>query len=162
MGRFPQALTHVNELFDEFEADPDFGIPFTKKATLETEARWLADVLINMELGTLISIVAENEGVIVGHSHVTIKQGYEKHRGELGISVRKGHRDQGIGFEIMKTAIDESRKAGLLLISLTVSSRNSRAIHVYEKLGFKQVGVIPKKLYRNGRFTDELSMTLEL
>jgi RimJ/RimL family protein N-acetyltransferase len=91
-----------------------------------------------------------------------IPRGYEKHHGQLGISVRRGYRDQGIGYEIMMTDLDEARKVGLLLIGLTVSSTNPRAIHLYENVGFKRVGVLPKKLLRGGRFTDEVSMSLEL
>jgi hypothetical protein len=93
-----QALIYVNKLFDEAEKDPNFGVPLAKKETLESEAKWLADVLVRLELGNLISVVAEIKGIMVGNSIVTIPHGFENHRGDLGISVSAEYRDQGIGF----------------------------------------------------------------
>jgi ribosomal protein S18 acetylase RimI-like enzyme len=72
------------------------------------------------------------------------------------------YRDQGIGLQMMKTLVDESRKAGLKTIELEVFASNPRAIHVYEAAGFKQVGRIPKKIFRKGRFTDIIVMAIEL
>lgn len=149
-------------MYNESELDNEFGIPLPKKATLETESRWLADVLIGVEMGTCISIVAEIDGKTVGHTMVTVLHGFEKHRGRLGISVAKEYRDIGIGHELMKTALEESRKAGLLLVELGVFANNTRAVHLYQKLGFKEVGRIPKKIYRKDHFFDELEMSLEL
>ena len=59
-----QALVYVNRLFEEGELDPSFGIPLYKKATLETEAKWLADLLFRIELGSLISIVATTKDIV--------------------------------------------------------------------------------------------------
>ncbi|HXQ92612.1 MAG TPA: GNAT family N-acetyltransferase [Nitrososphaerales archaeon] len=156
------AVAYVNALAIESEQDQDFGVP-VEKQTLESEARWLADNLVKIEEGYLVSVVAELDGMIVGSTEVERgSRPVAKYHGILGISVAKEFRNLGIGFELMKTGIDECRKAGLRTIELRVFSNNSRAIHLYEKIGFNRAGVIPKKIHRNGKFLDEVTMAIEL
>jgi RimJ/RimL family protein N-acetyltransferase len=64
--------------------------------------------------------------------------------------------------EMMRTLVAESRRAGLKTIQLEVFANNPRAIHVYEKTGFKETGRIPKKMLRNGKFIDSIVMAREL
>jgi ribosomal protein S18 acetylase RimI-like enzyme len=85
-----------------------------------------------------------------------------KHHGYLGIAISRKHRDQGLGLEMMRTLVKESRKAGLKTIQLEVFANNQRAIHVYEKTGFKEAGRIAKKMLRNGKFIDSIVMAREL
>ena len=64
------ALEYADNLFREWESDPSFGVPLSRKPNLENEANWLADSLINIELGGQISVVAEINGKYVGNSQV--------------------------------------------------------------------------------------------
>ena len=156
-------LEFANRLVDEREVDPDFGILLDKRQTLETEADWLGKKLASIEKGDQISVVAEVEGKLVANSEVIRGQfSDEFHHGKLGISVLKEYRDQGIGLQMMKTLVEESRKAGLKSIELEVFAHNPRAVHVYEAAGFKRVGRIPKKIFRKTRFTDIIVMAIEL
>jgi putative acetyltransferase len=63
---------------------------------------------------------------------------------------------------MMRTLVKESRKAGLKTIQLEVFANNPRAIHVYERTGFKEAGRIPKKMLRNGKFIDSIVMARQL
>jgi RimJ/RimL family protein N-acetyltransferase len=63
---------------------------------------------------------------------------------------------------MMRSLIKESRKAGLKTIELEVFANNPRAIHVYERTGFREAGRIPKKMVRNGRFIDSIVMATQL
>jgi ribosomal protein S18 acetylase RimI-like enzyme len=156
------AVEYVNALATESEQDQGFGIVIEKQ-TIETEAKWLAGKLVRIEEGSQVSVVAESDGKIVGNTEVDRGGGQVvKYHGTLGISVAKEFRDLGIGSELIKTAIDECRKAGFRTIELRVFSNNSRAMHLYEKIGFKRAGVIPKKIHRNGKFLDEVTMAIEL
>ncbi len=51
----------------------------------------------------------------------------------------------------MKELIRQARKFGKKLALLEVFEPNSRARHVYEKTGFREVGRIPKKLLHSGK-----------
>jgi len=80
----------------------------------------------------------------------------------LGIAIKSGYRGIGIGTQIMKTLINESRKAGLKILVLNVFNTNKTARQLYEKMGFKETGKTPKYFYKDGRYIDEIHMVLEL
>jgi ribosomal protein S18 acetylase RimI-like enzyme len=99
-----------------------------------------------MENGKMISAAAEHNGKIVANSE--IRRGTMKdvtNHGTLGIAIGKGYRNVGLGLELVRTLLDESRKSDIKTVELEVFANNPRAKHVYEKAGFTEVGRIPKK-----------------
>jgi len=150
-------LDFINSLVEE-EAD----ICRDKKATREEEADWLGRLLADIEKGAIIGIVAETEGRVVANSEVKRRSGPMSHVGYLGIAIKEGYRNMGIGTEIMKTLIEESRKMGLKVLVLEVFASNKRARHVYEKVGFKETGRIPKGIYKKGEYIDSITMTMTI
>jgi RimJ/RimL family protein N-acetyltransferase len=60
---------------------------------------------------------------------------------------------------MMKALIDQGRAWGLKVLTLSVFASNKRAFHVYEKVGFVQTGVIPKSVFKEGKYVDEILMT---
>lgn len=153
----------ANSLVDERNVNPGIGIILDKRQTIETESEWLARKLASIELGQQISVVSIVDGKLVGNSEVMRGiSSDEYNHGKLGISIMKDYRDMGIGSEMLQTLVEESRKAELMTIELEVFATNLRAIHLYETVGFKQVGRIPRKIFRGGRYTDIIIMSLEL
>lgn len=68
---------------------------------------------------------------------------------------------QGYGSKAMRLAIDYGFKVlKLHRISLGVFAFNPRAIHVYEKLGFKREGVFRDSLFWDGEYHDEHRMSI--
>ena len=130
-----------------------------KRTTREEEIDWLASLLARMEKGRTSFLVAEVGGKVVASSDVNPQMGYERHVGGIGIVVKQGYRDEGIGTEIMGTQIDLSKKMKLEVLTLTAFASNKRAIHVYEKVGFVRTGMIPKKHFKDGKYIDEVIMT---
>ena len=156
-------LEFINKLVEERDIEPDIGIVVDRKQTREQEAEWLANRLAEIEKGDTISAVAEVDGRIVANSEVMRGRfGDTRHHARLGISVTREYRDLGIGTEMMRTLLEESRKIGLKTIELEVFTNNKRAIHVYEKVRFREVGRIPNKIYRNGQFFDITIMAAQL
>jgi RimJ/RimL family protein N-acetyltransferase len=156
-------VAFINDLVGEKNTEPNLGIIADRKQTREEEAEWLANQITGIERGSIVSVVAEVGERLVGNSSVT-RGSYEDTRrhGYLGIAILRKHRDQGIGWEMMRTLISESQKAGLKTIQLEVFANNPRAIHVYERTGFKEAGRIPKKMLRKGKFIDSIVMAREL
>jgi len=150
-------LELVNSLIEE-GAEVNLCEPYSR----EEEAEWLAGLLTSIEKGDRISVVAEVEGHVIGHVEVRIGRYYESHTGVLGIAVKRGYRDLGIGTELMRMAEELARERGLLLITLAVFATNSRAIHVYKKLGYRIIGRVPKGIYKDGVYVDKLLMAKEL
>jgi RimJ/RimL family protein N-acetyltransferase len=156
-------VAFINDLVGEKDTEPNLGIIADRKQTREEEAEWLANQITGIEKGSVVSVIAELGGRLAGNSSVT-RGSYEdtKHHGYLGIAIARKHRDRGLGLEMMRTLVRESLKAGLKTVQLEVFANNPRAIHVYEKTGFKEVGRIPRKMQRNGKFIDSIVMAREL
>jgi diamine N-acetyltransferase len=67
--------------------------------------------------------------------------------------------DQGLGFDVLQTLLRFGfRQMNLNRIYLRVFARNERAVHVYEKLGFKHEGRWRQAEFRNGEYQDLLWM----
>ena len=150
-------LEFISSLVDE-SAD----IMMDKKPTRQEEAEWLGRLLANLESDGDFALVAEVGGKMIANSELSRKSGYAAHVGEIGIAISAGYRDVGIGTEMLKTLIARGREIGLKVIKLSVFSTNPRAKHVYEKVGFRETGRIPKEFFKDGKYVDEILMTMEL
>ncbi len=147
----------INSLIEE-GADIMYDVKLTRDEVVD----WLSRAIAQLEKGNAFCIVAEVEGRIIARSDITKRRfSCESHVGDLGILIKTGYRDIGIGTEMMKTLIDQARRMGLKILTLTVSATNKRAIHVYKKVGFKETGRIPKGIYRNGKYIDLIIMVKE-
>jgi RimJ/RimL family protein N-acetyltransferase len=75
-----------------------------------------------------------------------------------------GERDswgQGFGSEATELMVDHAfTQLALHRVALTVFQFNARAIHAYEKCGFKIEGRARDAIYRDGRFWDEIHMSI--
>ncbi len=121
-----EKLIHMYETYD-----PDYrclGLPPLSRTAIENWVDYLA------EYG--FAIVAEKDGKIVGHLVIVPT---EDNKVDLTIFIHQDYQNRGIGQEMMKLIIDYCKKAGFDGIMLVTERTNSRAIHVYKKLGFKVV-----------------------
>jgi L-amino acid N-acyltransferase YncA len=134
----------------------------TEKVTRNEEADWLGRFLAGTEKGEIINCAAEVDGRIVANSDVVKRAGQSSHVGGLGIAIRQGYRGIGIGTHIMETLVDESKKAGLKILVLSVFDTNKIAKRLYQKMGFREIGRIRNGAYKKGQYTDLVYMTLEL
>ena len=85
------------------------------------------------------------------------------HRCQIGISVAANQQGNGIGSLLMKTLLDAARLAGFEQMELEVAASNKKAVHLYTRFGFQEMGRIPHGLrYREGFYEDLLLMVTEL
>ena len=77
----------------------------------------------------------------------------------MNIVVKKSKRKLGIGSALLQKLIDFSREQKATSITLEVNYKNDPAIALYQKFGFKQVG-LRKKYYHNT--DDAVLMTLSI
>ncbi|KZB81535.1 GNAT family N-acetyltransferase [Amycolatopsis regifaucium] len=85
-------------------------------------------------------IVADDAGETVGTLQLSIIPGLARKgalRGQIeAVRVRASHRGSGLGGELMRWAIDESRRRGCALVQLTSDVKREDAHRFYERLGF--------------------------
>lgn len=150
-------LELINSLVEE-GAD----INMDKTTTRDAEIDWLARHLSVIEKDNEVAVVAEVDGKVVGQVDMRPRSGRLRQVGDLGIVIRDGYRDIGIGAELIEEAEAQARRLGLRILVLSVFSSNSRAHHVYEKVGYRDVGRIPRSILKDGEYIDLLLMVKEL
>ena len=60
---------------------------------------------------------------------------------------------------MMLEAEKQVKRLGVEVVDLEVFDSNARAIHTYEKVGYKITGKIPEALKYGGEYVDALIMT---
>jgi len=138
-------------------------IPIKTEVTSEFEkSNWL----MNHDIEKNIVVVAiditdkKEDYTVIGQcviEHLTWEAA--DHVGELGIIINKKYRDIKIGKELMLQAINRAKSLGIFKkINLAVFHDNKNAIHLYEKIGFKKVGLRPKQYFLKNKYYDEILM----
>ncbi len=158
------ALKFANTLVKEKKTNRDLGIvSMDKRLTRKDEKEFLKVVVQGLKEGEIVSLGAFVEGKMVGHCDVRRRKSQDfRHAGALGIVILESYRGVGVGERLMTEVLREARKRGVWLVELTVFSINEMGIHLYEKMGFKKVGVVPNKFLRDGRHLDEVIMYADL
>jgi len=159
-----ELLKFANAVVRERRTNPELGITsLDRRLRKSDEEKFLDRILLGMKKNEVVSVAAFVGGKIVGHCDVSRRKPRdERHTGLFGIVILAECRGIGIGQMMAKTALEEALRKGVWLVELQVFAINRVAIHVYEKLGFKRVGVVPGKMLRNGRFLDEIRMYVDL
>jgi len=87
-----------------------------------------------------------------------------RHIGHLtGMMVRAEARGAGIGRRLLDACIAEARRArGIELLTLSVTSTNEPAVHLYETAGFRRYGRLPHALKVGRAYHDKDLMMLAL
>ena len=66
----------------------------------------------------------------------------------LGIGLLQPYRDMGIGTVFVRQSLQWALSAGLQKVTLSARADNARAIHVFEKCGFRPTGCMPGGLLK--------------
>jgi RimJ/RimL family protein N-acetyltransferase len=85
-----------------------------------------------------------------------------RHVAELGLSVRREFWGSGIGRALCRTLFEEAQQVGVERIALRVRADNTRAIRLYESLGFVHEGRVVDVFRVAGVSYDELVMSLRI
>ena len=108
----------------------------------EDEERWIAG---HRESPLVYDILCEIDGEIVGSCNLLRKKQIKmRHRATVGITVKQKYWNLGIGTAMFREMIGAAEnRGGILQLELGVIEGNTRAIALYEKMGFKIVAETP-------------------
>ena len=85
------------------------------------------------------------------------------HRVELAIALYRKFTGFGLGRLLLERLLSLVRELGYEQAELTVNSENTRALRLYESLGFRICGRIPHaSKYADGTYADDVLMVCEL
>ncbi|MGH6791002.1 MAG: GNAT family N-acetyltransferase [Pseudolabrys sp.] len=96
---------------------------------------------------------------IVGYLNISSINGLHR-SADIGIRIgEEKNRNQGFGKEALRLGLDYCWKhLNLERVSLTVFSKNARAIHVYRTVGFKKEGTLRRYCFVDGEWIDTVIM----
>lgn len=152
-------ITYINTLIREDTFIGLYGEPLTRKE----EEKHLKDSLEAIKKGNKIVIIVEIKDQYAGSGDLRREPlRRKKHSGNIGISLLKIYRDEGIGGELLQTLIYEAKKMKLQLLTLTCLENNVRALYLYEKLGFKRSGYIPNACIWKDGYVGEVTLYLPI
>ena len=118
-------------------ADDQLGITRDDPGDLEPYLRAFAE--LDADPNQLLAVVTSGE-VPVGTLQLTIIPGLARRgalRGQIeAVRIHADHRGTGLGADLVRWAIDESRRRGCALVQLTSDTSRTEAHRFYERLGF--------------------------
>ena len=126
---------------------------------MELERRWFRQA----QETHMQYLVARVNGKVAGAANLEPHIGKRAHVAQLDIYLIKEFRDLGLGTLLIQELIDVAKKNGLKVVQLSTFATNKRAMHVYQKCGFKKCGKLTNDIkFANGAFTDRIMMELRL
>ena len=114
--------------------------------TIDFDDFWTFDVLKSEILSNNSKyIVIKNDSEILGFAGIKI---ILDEADIMNIVVKKAYRNKKIGSLLLDSLVKLSKELSIKSITLEVNEKNLVAFHLYEKFGFKKVG-IRKNYYNN-------------
>ena len=135
----------VLALFIATHEQTDFLLTYPDENTMSVldEAKFLQE---KTESSNEIEILAVVDDMIVGTAGIESIGSREKirHRADFGISVDEEFWGLGIGRALTEACISCAREAGYAQLELSVVAENTKAIRLYEGVGFTEYGRNPR------------------
>jgi len=158
-----QSREYINQISTE-----DTFIGFSgEQLSADQELDYIKEGIASMNEGNSLHLLAEFEGKIVAmcdaRRDMSLKKRSE-HIAQLGLTVAKEFRGEGLGEAIFRLAIDliPYYLPNIRLLKLGVFSPNQAGIALYQKLGFNQYGILAGGILYRGAFVDHILMSREL
>ena len=126
----------------------------------EEQEKSFIENMNNKENSIMVVGVIDEKIVSVAQVSTSIRKRIS-HNAEIAISVKKEYWSVGVGRGVMKTLIDFAKNTGKIKnISLGVKASNIKAKELYNKFGFKEIGIHKNFFNINGEYDDEILMDL--
>ena len=126
---------------------------------VEEERQWFRH---SVKSGMLY-LVARVDGKVVGGASLNPQIDKRTHVAEFGIFICNNYRNLGLGTAITEEFIGIAKNRGFEILQLSVFANNTRALSVYKKCGFKEIGVLSGDIkFLDGTQTDRILLELHL
>jgi ribosomal protein S18 acetylase RimI-like enzyme len=124
---------------EHYEFDPKRFLPVTP----ETEKRYGAFLVSQLDDADVVVLVAERDGGVLGYTYAGV-EGYDymSLRGPAGvlndIVVDPHERGRGIGRMLLEATIEELKTRGVPRVVLSTAEQNEAAQHLFARAGFRR------------------------
>lgn len=152
-------LDDLDEMISIWNEIVDEGIAFPQETPLWPKSG--LEFFSSQTYTGICSIDGEIVGLYILHPN---NIGRCSHIANASYAISSRHRGKHIGKHLVTDSIDKAGQLGFLILQFnTVVESNASARHLYEKLGFKQLGTIPKGFrLKNGEYANICPYYIEL
>jgi len=160
----PEVSTDTEMLWQMFstlsEASLDYLVmPFTR----ERIEGWTGNIDYTKSLPILSLVKEDGRQRVVGSATLSFFSAEAlRHKAELGVTVHDDFQNLGLGTALVDFMLNTARMKRLKKVFLLVNTDNARAIHVYEKCGFRIEAKLAKEHFHKGRLGDDFRMAIFL
>lgn len=129
------------------------------KLTIEQESKWINYFLKNENS---LLLITEFENEIIGNIDLTgNRRKIMEHTAVIGML--KEWKNSGLGTALLKLAIDWAKENSIIeLLWLQVYTDNELGLGLYRKMGFEENGIMKNFFKQDGKYFDNLTMTMNV
>lgn len=150
-----QVLIFINDLIAEDTYIVMSGEPMTKPE----EKKYLTGLLEDVRQKQAVALYVFDGDKLVANGQIKKRPRRLAHIGDFGISVAKNYRSDGVGSQLMAMLLKKAKtEIGVKTVTLEVFSNNRRGCYIYQKMGFREFGVLPKSIMHRGKIIDLIHM----
>ena len=148
-------LPQMCEIWNEVVSD---GIAFPQEDLLDLDSGHEF-----FKSQTMTSVAVEDDNIIGLYILHPNNVGRCGHIANASYAVSSDARGHGIGEELVRDSMKQAKNQGFKILQFNAVVKTNPARHLYERLGFKQIGVIPKGFrLKNGEYVDICPYYIEL
>ncbi|MGH3425726.1 MAG: GNAT family N-acetyltransferase [Nocardioidaceae bacterium] len=165
----PRYLDQIHALLGEMVQE-GAALGWVDPPTRSDVGELLADLIQGADFDDACLAVAErvsengDDTQVVGFAYWTRREGAteQPHADIARVAVSSHARGGGLGRRLVETLVDYARKVGVEILTLDCRGNNHAAMHVYERLGFKEYGRIPDFVAIDNERWDNVYFSLDL
>ena len=158
----PTDAAQLNDYLRQTSGETHFMVRYPEECNQSLEqAQKRLQAMLDDERSFMLAAFLDGE--LVGNCGVNAMAPKDRfkmrHRASLGISIKKKAWGLGLGTVLMTKALEQAKENGFAQVELGVFADNERAQGLYHKLGFTEMGRIPRAFYlKDGTYRDEIQM----
>lgn len=158
----PEDLVAMTDYVNALSSEDTFVSFSGEQLTLEQEKKFLDEVLEKMQKGDCVNLLGFIDNKLIGIANVDRLTRRSNHVGSVGLSIKKEHRGEGVGKEMLTTVLELGKQMGIKMVELSCFANNTSACALYKSTGFNEIGRIPEKFFYKGGYIDSIIFAKKL
>ena len=160
----PRDAAQLMKFINAFVTEKRSGILINERVGLDEEKAWLRGVLADIRKRKGVMLLVDVDGEIMGNCDINRLPWKSSHVANLGIALSREIRGKGVGEALMTKTIELARKRmrGLEMLHIKAFAYNEKALALYRRFGFVEVGRVPRANKEGKEYHDDVLMVKNL